>query len=119
MKQKKKMGSTLALRCLFILIVWDGKICELLLARATGRSWVQALSRIYGSLTREFKEGLKGGVCVIPPCNPTLELALTPVRGLFWIRAPAAIPARLGNLYFIKSLMMWTLLSASVLDKPP
>jgi hypothetical protein len=34
------------------------------------------------------------------------------------VQAPAAILAQLGNKYLLKSLMMSTLHSASVLDKP-
>ena len=41
----------------------------------------------------------------------------TPRRS--WVQAPAAILARLGNKYLLKSLMMLTLHSASVLDKLP
>ncbi len=39
--------------------------------------------------------------------------------GRSWVQAPAAILAWLGNKYLLKSLMMSTLHSASVLDKPP
>ncbi len=44
---------------------------------------------------------------------------LLPPTGRSWVQAPAAILARLGNKYLLKSLMMSTLHSASVLDKPP
>ncbi len=46
-----------------------------------------------------------------PPC--------TEESAKIWVEAPAAILARLGNKYLLKSLMMLTLHSASVLDKPP
>jgi hypothetical protein len=39
--------------------------------------------------------------------------------GRSWVQASVAILARLGNKYLLKSLMMSTLHSASVLDKPP
>jgi hypothetical protein len=52
-----------------------------------------------------------GAVCKV-------SYSLARANGRSWVQAPAAFLARLGNKYLVKSLMMSTLHSASVLDKP-
>ncbi len=53
-----------------------------------------------------------GAVCKV-------SYSLARATGRSWVQAPAAFLARLGKKYLFKSLMMSTLHSASVLDKPP
>jgi hypothetical protein len=48
-----------------------------------------------------------------------VSYSLARATGRSWVQAPTAFLTRLGNKYLLKSLMMLTLHSASVLDKPP
>jgi hypothetical protein len=66
----------------------------------------------YRNNSREAMQCRTGGtVC-------KLKYSLVRATGRLWVQALAAILARLGNKHLLKSLMMLTLHSASVLDKP-
>jgi hypothetical protein len=53
-----------------------------------------------------------GAVCKV-------SYSLARATRMSWVQVPTAFLARLGNKYLLKSLMMSTLHSAFVLDKPP
>ncbi len=67
-----------------------------------------------GAVTGTGGAGIGTGGAVCKGATPSVEQT-----GRSWVQALAAILARLGNKYLLKSLMMSTLHSVSVLDKPP